>query len=104
MIKIVKGSYGLRVGKTVKPVTVGDAPIELEKEQEARLVRLGIAEYVDGTTGETAADKGVEGGKSSAHKGKAIKKGAEDEISDVEAPDDGEAPPELNAEDPVDDE
>lgn len=46
MIKIIKGSYGMRKGATVVPVLPGSDPIELSKEQEARLVRLGVAEYV----------------------------------------------------------
>lgn len=46
MIRIIKGSYGLKVGKSIKPVRAGDAPISLEAKQEERLVKLGVAEYV----------------------------------------------------------
>lgn len=46
MIKIIKGSYGMRRGSSVQPVLAGSDPIELSKEQEERLVRLGVAVYV----------------------------------------------------------
>lgn len=48
MIKIIKGVYGYwnEQKKRVQPKTVNDAPFELAAEQEARLVGLGVAEYV----------------------------------------------------------
>ena len=47
MIKIVKGVYGhMTENGIVKPKTSADAPFELTKEQEERLVKLGVAEYV----------------------------------------------------------
>ena len=46
MIKIIKGSYGMRCGKTVQAVPAGSDPIELDKDKEERLVRLGVAVYV----------------------------------------------------------
>ena len=47
MIKIVRGVYGfLDKDGIVRPKTEADAPFELLPEQEARLVRLGVAEYV----------------------------------------------------------
>ena len=46
MIKIIKGSYGMRCGSTVKAVPAGSDPIELTKEEEERLVRMGVAVYV----------------------------------------------------------
>ena len=46
MIKIIKGSYGMRVKKSIVAVPAGSAPIELSKEKEERLVRLGVAVYV----------------------------------------------------------
>ena len=46
MIKIIKGSYGMRVKKSIVPVHAGSDPIELSKEKEERLVRLGVAVYV----------------------------------------------------------
>ena len=46
MIKIIKGSYGMRRGSSVQAVAAGSDPIELSKEKEERLVRLGVAVYV----------------------------------------------------------
>ena len=48
MIKIIKGSYGLRRGSLIVAIGADSDPIELSKEKEERLVRLGVAEYVDG--------------------------------------------------------
>lgn len=49
MIKIVKGTYGyLDKNGIVKPKTEKDEPFSLTKEQEKRLVDLGVAVYVDG--------------------------------------------------------
>ena len=47
MIKIIRGVYGF-VDKhgIVRPKTEADAPFELTPQQEERLVRLGVAEYV----------------------------------------------------------
>lgn len=47
MIKIINGVYGMKVGNRVVPVTEKDGPIELAPEKEARLVRKGVAVYVD---------------------------------------------------------
>lgn len=46
MIKIIKGSYGMRCGASVQAVHAGSDPIELSKDKEERLVRLGVAVYV----------------------------------------------------------
>lgn len=47
MIKIVRGVYGfLDKNGIVRPKTDADEPFELSAEQEARLVNLGIAQYV----------------------------------------------------------
>lgn len=54
MIKIIKGSYGMRRGASIIAVPAGSDPIELSKEKEERLVRLGVAVYV------TAEDNAVE--------------------------------------------
>ena len=45
MIKIIKGSYGLRRGATVEAIHAGST-IEIGKDKEERLVRLGVAVYV----------------------------------------------------------
>lgn len=53
MIRIIKGVYGYmtEIG-SVKPKTADDEPFELTEAQEARLVGLGVAEYVtDGPIG-----------------------------------------------------
>lgn len=47
MIKIINGVYGRKVGNRVVPVTAKDGPIELTPEQEERLVKKGVAVYVD---------------------------------------------------------
>ena len=47
MIKIIKGSYGMRCGLSIKAIAAGSEPIQLEKEKEERLVRLGVAVYVN---------------------------------------------------------
>lgn len=47
MIQIVRGVYGyLDQDGIVRPKTEADAPFELLPEQEERLVRLGVAQYV----------------------------------------------------------
>ena len=47
MIKIIKGTYGYRKGNRIIPITPADDPFTATPEQEARLVRLGVAVYVD---------------------------------------------------------
>lgn len=48
MIKIVRGVYGFMDGNgIVHPKTAADEPFELLPEQEARLVKLGVAQYVE---------------------------------------------------------
>ena len=50
MIQIVHGVYGyMDPDGIVRPKTAADEPFELTPEQEARLVRLGVAEYVRST-------------------------------------------------------
>ena len=47
MIKIIRGVYGfVDEGGIVRPKTSDDAPFSLLPEQEERLVRLGVAQYV----------------------------------------------------------
>lgn len=46
MVKMIKGSYGHKQGKAIVPVYAGET-VELTEEQEARLVNLGVAEYVE---------------------------------------------------------
>lgn len=47
MIKIVKGTYGQRIGERIIPKTEADGPFETTPEQERRLVDLGVAVYVE---------------------------------------------------------
>ena len=50
MIQMKAGTFGLAVNGFVKPMTRDSGPFVASEEQEARLVKLGIAEYVtDGT-------------------------------------------------------
>lgn len=58
MIKIIKGVYGHLINGVVKPKTSADEPFELTEAQEARLVNLGVAVYVDG--GRTALPEDVQ--------------------------------------------
>lgn len=47
MIKIIKGSYGLRVNGVVTAMAAGSAPFSLSEAREAELVALGVAEKVE---------------------------------------------------------
>lgn len=89
MIKIIKGSYGMKVKNIISPVRAGDPPIELSTEQEARLVKLGVAQYVE---------KQVPAAAKAGKRKKADEQPAEEP---EEQPED-EGAPELNAADPVD--
>ena len=53
MVKIIKGTYGRRKGSVIVPVRAGET-VELTDEQEARLVKLGVAEYVNDSDGAPA--------------------------------------------------
>lgn len=56
MIKIIKGTYGyIDKNGIVQPKTSKDEPFTLSKEEEERLVKRGVAKYVE------AAEKHVEG-------------------------------------------
>lgn len=47
MIRIIKGTYGLRRGNKVEAMTPGTEPFSLSPEREKELVNQGTAEYVD---------------------------------------------------------
>ncbi|WP_339060084.1 hypothetical protein [Tepidibacillus marianensis] len=136
MIKIIQGTYGHREGATIVPKTEADGPFEATPEQEERLVRLGVAVYVEtpaAAPNKVPDDKGA-GSKdvdelpeynidmkldelkeiakaygvdaSDARKKAdviAMIEAAKAEDPDGETPegDDGEAPPSLDAADPV---
>ena len=50
MIKIIRGTYGHKVGNRVVPKTNKSEPFELTAAQEERLVKMGIAAYVNVAT------------------------------------------------------
>lgn len=47
MIRMVKGTYGLKVGGIVEAKTKHSEPFTLPESREAELVAAGVAEYVD---------------------------------------------------------
>ena len=47
MIKIIQGVYGHMIDGRVYPKDSTSEPFELTEDQEARLVKLGVAVYVD---------------------------------------------------------
>lgn len=46
MIKMIAGTFGLPVDGVVKPMDKNSKPFNASPEQEERLVKLGLAEYV----------------------------------------------------------
>ena len=50
MIKIIKGTYGLKRDGAVEAMTPRSAPFSLPAAREAALVRAGVAEYVPDDT------------------------------------------------------
>ena len=47
MIQIIAGTFGYYNGRKVVPVTSADGPQKFDPELEARLVKKGVAKYVD---------------------------------------------------------
>lgn len=47
MIRIIKGTYGLRVEGNIIPMGPGSEPFSVDKDRESELVSAGIAEYVE---------------------------------------------------------
>lgn len=47
MIEIITGTFGYYNGRKVIPITKEDGPQQLDPELEARLVKQGVAKYVD---------------------------------------------------------
>lgn len=47
MIEIIAGTFGYYNGRKVIPITKEDGPQRLDPELEARLVKQGVAKYVD---------------------------------------------------------
>lgn len=50
MIQMIAGVFGLQVGGIVKAMDKNSGPFEVSPEQEARLIRLGLAVHVDDGT------------------------------------------------------
>ena len=57
MIRIIQGVYGHQINGRVYPKDSNSEPFELTEAQEERLVKLGVAVYVDG--GSTKLPEGV---------------------------------------------
>ena len=55
MIKIIKGSYGLKVDGVVTAMRPGSDPFSLSEAREAELVALGVAEKVETAESDTQA-------------------------------------------------
>lgn len=50
MIQIIAGTFGYYNGRKVIPITEADGPQKLDPELEARLVKKGVAKFVDPDT------------------------------------------------------
>lgn len=53
MVQITTGTFGYYNGRKVVPVTSADGPQKFDPELEARLVKQGIAKYVDAPADQT---------------------------------------------------
>lgn len=58
MVKIIKGTYGHFDGHKVIPINEKSGPQSFSKEVEARLVKKGVAVYVDDTPAAPTANTG----------------------------------------------
>ncbi len=56
MIKIIKGTYGAIINGQIRPKNASSPAFSLDEKEEARLVKLGVAEYV-GEAPAPAADE-----------------------------------------------
>ena len=117
MIQIIAGTFGYYNGRKVVPITNADGPQKFDPELEARLVKQGVAKYVDEPAApeynedmkldelkEVAAAYGVD---ASAMRKKADviaaiekAKAAANEVDDDQTGD-NEEPPQIGAADPV---
>ena len=57
MIRMTKGTYGLKVNGAVEAMTKHSAPFSLPADREAELVKAGVAAYVEETAEEKAYSK-----------------------------------------------
>ena len=94
MVQIIKGSYGMRVGKTIKPVSANDGPVELPKEEEERLISLGVAVKVAANAGDEPNNGEQKPNKPASKKGKGKgKTNTEEENNDENTEGDGDETP-----------
>ena len=54
MIQIIAGTFGYYNGRKVVPITNQDGPKQFDPELEDRLVKEGVAKYVDAATAQAA--------------------------------------------------
>ncbi len=80
MIKMIAGIYGHRENGQVVAKTAKSEPFELDAKEEERLVKAGVAEYVE----ETKKAPAVDNGKKPETKGKT--KGKTEDKADEPAP------------------
>lgn len=127
MVKIIKGTYGHYDGHKVIPINEKSGPQSFDPEVEARLVKKGVAEYIDdapaaGNNTDTgmpaynmdmkldelkkiAEAYGVDASKAKAKKAvidmieaaKAAQDDVDDDADDDGVVDDGETPPAVGA-------
>lgn len=95
MVQIIKGSYGMRVGKTIKPISANDGPVDLPKEEEERLISLGVAVKVAANAEDEPNSGGQKPNKPASKKGKGKgKTDIEEENNDETPEDNGDETPE----------
>ncbi len=58
MVQITTGTFGYYNGRKVVPITSADGPQKFDPELEARLVKQGVAKYVDAPAGQTETTGG----------------------------------------------
>lgn len=88
MVQIIKGSYGMRVGNTIKPVSANDGPVELPKEEEERLISLGVAVKVAANAEDEPNTEEQKPNKPASKKGKGKGKTNTEEENNDETPED----------------
>lgn len=57
MIRMTKGTYGLKENGVVKAMTKSTAPFSLTADREAELVKAGVAAYVEKSAEKTPYEK-----------------------------------------------
>jgi hypothetical protein len=97
-VQIVNGTYGYHPAGAakVRPVSAGDAPIEVPDDEARRLVELGVAKAVGTAAASVAADTGPVQGNT---KGKVGTKAVDDDRQNAD--NDGSEMPDLGAAEPA---